>query len=107
MVTCIVLFGGRGNRFKHSEPKQYFEILGKSLLVYCLESLRTIKHLTQLVIVCEPTERKRVQKMITKMTPVHKQPEIVNCPPIEDNRNCLLLSKIGQGDMLLKEEALQ
>ena len=79
MVACVVLFGGRGSRFKHSEPKQYFEILGKSLLVYCLESLRTIKHLTQLVIVCEPTERKRVQKMITKMTPSHKQPEIVFC----------------------------
>ena len=79
MLACVVLFGGRGSRFKHSEPKQYFEISGKSILVYCLESLRTIKQLTQLVIVCEPTERQRIQKMITNMTPFDKQLEIVFC----------------------------
>ena len=79
MVACIVLFGGRGSRFKHSEPKQYFEISGKSLLVHCLESLKVIKQLSQLVIVCEQTERERISKMLNKMTPFDRQVEINFC----------------------------
>lgn len=79
MVACIVLFGGQGNRFEHFEPKQYFEILGKSLLVHCIESLKTIKQLSQLVIVCHPNERKRVKKMLTKIEAFESQIEMVYC----------------------------
>ena len=79
MLTCIVLFGGRGSRFRHSKPKQYFEISGKSLMGYCLDSLKVIKQLHQLVIVCEPTERERVQKIVSEMRPFSNQLEVDYC----------------------------
>ena len=79
MIACIVLFGGRGHRFEHFEPKQYYEIGGKSLLVHCLESIKIIDNLSQLVIVCEPTERSRVQDIMTNMKSFGKKPQVVFC----------------------------
>ena len=79
MIACIVLFGGRGHRFEHFEPKQYYEIDGKSLLVHCLESIKIIDKLSQLIIVCEPTERVRVQDLITNMKSFGSKPQVVFC----------------------------
>lgn len=64
MIACVILFGGRGNRFQHSEPKQYFQIGGKSLLVHCLESICKVKLINQIIIVCEPQESERVRDLI-------------------------------------------
>ena len=79
MIACIVLFGGRGNRFKHSEPKQYYKIDGKSLLIRCLDSIKTIENLSQLIIVCEPVESVRVQNMVAKMETFDNQLEVKFC----------------------------
>tara|TARA_B100000674_G_scaffold466305_1_gene450118 strand:- start:965 stop:1678 length:714 start_codon:yes stop_codon:yes gene_type:complete len=79
MIACIVLFGGRGNRFKHSEPKQYYKIDGKSLLMHCLDSIKTIESLSQLIIVREPIESVRVENMVAEMESFDSQLEVKFC----------------------------
>ena len=79
MIACIVLFGGRGNRFKHSEPKQYYKIDGKSLLIRCLDSIKTIESLSQLIIVREPIESVRVENMVAEMESFDSQLEVKFC----------------------------
>ena len=48
---AVVVSGGRGERFGGDTPKQYLEIGGKPLLVYCLQSFEECEWVDQIRIV--------------------------------------------------------
>ena len=52
MNIAIVLAGGTGSRVGASIPKQFIEVLGKPLLVYCLEVFEKHKLVDGIVLVC-------------------------------------------------------
>lgn len=64
MISCIILLGGRGERFGYSKAKQYFKIGGKSLLLHCLEAVASVQYISQIVVVCESLEISKVRSII-------------------------------------------
>lgn len=79
MVTCIILLGGRGHRFGHSEAKQYFQIQGKSLLLHCLESVISVQAISKIIIVCEPSEVSKVKSIISEKLSIKTNVPISFC----------------------------
>lgn len=56
-VSCILLAGGKGSRFKGSIPKQFYELQGRPVIEYSLDILLNVEHIEEVVIVCDPAHR--------------------------------------------------
>ena len=54
--ACIVA-GGSGKRFGADRPKQYVEVLGKPILVYCLENYEKSPDIDAIEVVCKDEYR--------------------------------------------------
>lgn len=55
MIFAAILAGGIGTRLNHGIPKQFYEINGKALLVYCVEPFLKVDNLNK-IIVSSPKE---------------------------------------------------
>ena len=72
MDIAIVLAGGTGSRIGAGIPKQFIEVLGKPILVYCLETFEKHPLIDGIVLVChkdyiQVAERCCVQYGISKV----------------------------------------
>ena len=54
-IAAILLAGGRGSRIGEKTPKQYLTLRSRPLIYYSLETLLSIKEISQLIIVCDPS----------------------------------------------------
>ena len=52
MNIAIILAGGTGSRVGAGIPKQFIEVLGKPILVYCLETFERNAEVDGIVLVC-------------------------------------------------------
>ncbi|MEZ4705022.1 MAG: 2-C-methyl-D-erythritol 4-phosphate cytidylyltransferase [Bdellovibrionota bacterium] len=50
-VTVLVTAAGHGSRFGHDQPKQFYPILGKSILRRTLESIQDMDFVSQIIVV--------------------------------------------------------
>lgn len=60
MIVAIVLSGGTGSRVGGEIPKQYIEVSGKPVLLYCLETLDKSEYIDKIQIVAEDCWQDRV-----------------------------------------------
>lgn len=52
--SLVLLSGGKGTRFKASQPKQYFPLQGKPLVLHALDAALQIKEITEIIVVSHP-----------------------------------------------------
>ncbi|MEE3481322.1 MAG: IspD/TarI family cytidylyltransferase [Lachnospiraceae bacterium] len=61
MSLAIILAGGTGSRIKSADiPKQYIEVGGKPVISYVLETVYSVKEITNLVVVSEASWRDEI-----------------------------------------------
>lgn len=65
MNYAIVLSGGVGSRVGLNIPKQYYEVNGKSILQYVIETIEACEAVNGFVIVAEKEWKENIQKMMT------------------------------------------
>ncbi|XP_042856502.1 uncharacterized protein LOC122243094 [Penaeus japonicus] len=56
-VAAVVPAAGCGERMAHETPKQYLEVCGRPLIVYCLASFEEVPWLTRVVVVADDVQR--------------------------------------------------
>ncbi len=61
MIVAIVLSGGTGSRVGGEIPKQYIEVSGKPVMLYCLETLDKSEHIDKIQIVAEEDWQDRIK----------------------------------------------
>lgn len=66
MNIAIVLSGGTGTRLGADLPKQYIEIAGKPVILYCLETLLAHKGIDAIRVVAEEYWQEHIMKMIAE-----------------------------------------
>ena len=74
--TAIVLAAGSGKRMEQDVPKQYMNIKGKPLMVYCLEAFEQSK-VTDIVVVVAAGDIEKVQREIVDRYHISKVRAIV------------------------------
>ncbi len=62
MNLAIVLSGGNGTRLGASIPKQYIEVAGKPIIVYCLEALQMSDDIDEICVVAAPEWTESIKK---------------------------------------------
>ena len=62
MNVAIVLSGGTGTRLGGDIPKQYVEVGGKPIIVYCLETLNSCSLIDKIQIVAEDSWVSKIEK---------------------------------------------
>ncbi len=65
MNIAIVLAGGIGSRIGAPIPKQFIEVLGKPILVYCLEVLQKHVQIDGIVLVCHRDYLEKAEELST------------------------------------------
>jgi 2-C-methyl-D-erythritol 4-phosphate cytidylyltransferase/2-C-methyl-D-erythritol 2,4-cyclodiphosphate synthase len=81
-VAAVIAAGGTGTRMNSSVPKQFIEISGKPILIHTIESLSSIKQLTQIVIALPPEHIPDAEAILRK-----QQMQIeIRCVPGGPNR---------------------
>jgi 2-C-methyl-D-erythritol 4-phosphate cytidylyltransferase/2-C-methyl-D-erythritol 2,4-cyclodiphosphate synthase len=81
-VAAVIAAGGTGTRMNSSVPKQFIEISGKPILIHTIESLSSIKELTQIVIALPPEHIPDAEAILRK-----QQMQIeIRCVPGGPNR---------------------
>ena len=53
MNIALILAGGTGNRFGGEIPKQYLEVSGKPIIVYCLKTFADQEQIDRIQIVAD------------------------------------------------------
>ncbi len=66
MNVAIVLAGGKGARLGANVPKAYVEVVGKPLIVYCLETLENNDLIAGIQIVAEDTWIPEIEEWLRK-----------------------------------------
>ena len=66
MNVAIVLAGGKGTRLGANVPKAYVEVVGKPLIVYCLETLENNDLIAGIQIVAEDTWIPEIEEWLRK-----------------------------------------
>ena len=61
MNVAMILAGGVGKRLGKSQPKQFVEVLGKPLIVYCLEIYEASPHIDAIEVVCKAEYAEEVE----------------------------------------------
>lgn len=64
MNIALVLSGGTGTRLGTDIPKQYLEVCGKPILIYCLESLCTSPYIDGVQIVAAPEWQETIREWL-------------------------------------------
>jgi len=54
MTTAIIVAGGSGSRIGGQTPKQFLEIGGKPIIIYCMETFNHHKEIDSIIAVCQP-----------------------------------------------------
>jgi len=65
-IAAIVPAAGSGRRLGYSVDKPYIRLHGKPLLIYSLEVLQRSKKITQIVVVAEKKQLRRVEKLVLR-----------------------------------------
>jgi len=63
MNAAVILAAGTGRRFGQELPKQFAEVLGKSVLAYTLEVFQQSPEIDAIEVVCQMEYRDRVRKL--------------------------------------------
>lgn len=67
MNTAIILAGGVGSRMKAADrPKQYIEVMGKPVILYCLETFQKNEKIGGIVIVADECWREYLLEWLQK-----------------------------------------
>lgn len=66
MNYAIVLSGGTGTRLGSDIPKQYIEIGGKPILMYCLETLEKAECIDEICIVAAPPWQDKIREWVSR-----------------------------------------
>ena len=74
--SAIVLAAGSGKRMESDTPKQYMQLRGKPLMLYCLEAFEA-SCVEEIIIVVAPGEIEYVKKNIVERYGLHKVSYIV------------------------------
>lgn len=70
-VAVVVAAAGRGERFRGSKPKALEEILGVTLLGYCLDTISQLPELGAVVVAAPPTHVDEVTELCSRLTKPH------------------------------------
>jgi 2-C-methyl-D-erythritol 4-phosphate cytidylyltransferase/2-C-methyl-D-erythritol 2,4-cyclodiphosphate synthase len=81
-VAAVIAAGGTGTRMNSSVPKQFIEISGKPILIHTVESLSSIKELTQIVIALPSEHIPDAEAILRKQ----QMPIEIRCVPGGPNR---------------------
>lgn len=75
---AIILSGGTGTRLGGNIPKQYLEVNGKAIIMYCVETIAKMPEIDEIVICLaeewKPFVREELQKACITQTVVYSQP---------------------------------
>ena len=78
-VSVVLLAGGVGKRMGASIPKQYLKLRGREIATYSLEMFASMKEVSEIVIVCDPSWRDVFERCIPTL-PSHINFKCVPCP---------------------------
>lgn len=69
---AVLLMGGVGSRFNAKTPKQFYLIKKIPLFIYCLKTFTKLKGFTEIVLVINPTHKKKVTKYLKQYKLINK-----------------------------------
>ena len=64
MIAAIIPAGGVGQRFGTREPKQFYPLLGKAIILWTLEAFEGVPEIDLLVIPCLSSYQSRLEELI-------------------------------------------
>lgn len=64
MITAIIAAAGSGTRFGSATPKQFLEILGKPVLIHCLESFDRCADIDEIVVVVASVHIDELEELV-------------------------------------------
>ncbi len=76
-VVAVVPAAGRGARMGGSTPKQFLALGGIPLLVYSLQTLASVDHISEIVVVIPDADREYCQKEVVNRFNIQKVTQIV------------------------------
>lgn len=100
MNIAIILSGGIGSRMGLEIPKQYVEVNGKPILIFCLQTFLFHNNIDAIVIVVSPAWKEYVAKNIDKLNP--DKPILYAMPG--DTRQYSILNALKVAESISKDE---
>ena len=72
MVTALILSGGTGKRLGSEIPKQYIEVAGKPIIIYCLEAICASNNIDAFQIVADSAWEDQIHSWMNKYNLIQK-----------------------------------
>ncbi|MCK5580782.1 MAG: 2-C-methyl-D-erythritol 4-phosphate cytidylyltransferase [Candidatus Omnitrophica bacterium] len=76
-IVAIILAGGRGTRIGTEVPKQFLKVVGKSMIIHCLELYDKIKEVDEIYLSVNERFQKKCQALLGK----HKIKKLIKVVP--------------------------